>query len=114
MKYYQKPKLWTETYGITYFRCCDIYNYCTLYIINGKGLCVIQQRFNSTTKHTWWDSIDPWLANDIYMNKNFQTYFNEHATPISEPLKLPTFTVRQVMRALHMPPLKKEPWETRF
>lgn len=114
MKYYKKPDIWNYMYGIPYFRGTELYNYCTLFLIDNKGLCVIQQRFDPGLKHTWWDSIDPWLANDIYLNKNFKSYFDSIATDISIPSKVPTVTVRQLMRALKMPPLYKEFWETRF
>lgn len=115
MKYYKKPKTWNPTYSFTYCRDdSPVYNFCTLFMMDGKGLCVIQQRYDSETKHTWWHTIDPWLANDIYLNENFKAYFAEKATSLNEPRNLPTVTVRQIMRALHMPPLRKEPWETRF
>lgn len=80
MKYhYQKPDLYLPMYGIKYYCNHPLYNICTLYLINGKGLAVIQQRFDHKTKHTCWTDIDSWLANDIYLNPRFLEYFKEKA-----------------------------------
>ena len=45
-------------YGNTYI--CDhlVYDRCTLYQIDNKGLAVIQQRYDQETKTTWWSEID--------------------------------------------------------
>ena len=32
----------------------------------GKGMAVIQQRFDTDTKSTWWSEVDPWLTDDLY------------------------------------------------
>lgn len=94
---------------------CDhpVYSTCTLYLHRGKGLAVIQQRFNSRLKATFWTALDKSLADDILDQENFEEYFNKKADYSSEGL-YPTVTVRQVMWALHMKPLKKQPWETRW
>ena len=111
--YYKKPDFWIGMYGSVYYCNHPIYNKCTLYLIRDKGLAVIQQRFDPKTKTTWWDSIDPWLADDIYLNEHFLNYFNTHASEATEGL-YPTVTVRQLMRAISMRPLVKQRWETRF
>ena len=91
-----------------------LYNKCTLYLQDGKGLAVIQQRFNPKMKTTWWSAIDIGLVDDILNNENFQKYFNQHAAAADERGLYPTVAVRQLMWALKMRPLKKEFWETRF
>ena len=80
----------------------------TLYFRDGVGLVVIQQRYDPAT---WWEEIDPWLIEVIYSNAAFQEFFKGHAGRRSKGL-FPTFTVRQVMWALRMKPLEKQPWET--
>lgn len=100
-------------YGIKHYCNHPIYNVCTLYLIDNKGLAVIQQRFDSDTKHTYWTDIDPWLANDIYINPKFLEYFEEKANCPKTDI-YPTVTVRQIMYALHIKPLLKEFWETAF
>lgn len=45
----------------------------------GKGLCVIQQRYNEKTKATYWSAIDPWLTDKIYLHEGFRQYFDSHA-----------------------------------
>ena len=78
-----------------------------------KGLAVIQQRYDEVTKQTWWEEIDPWLANDIYLCLGFKEFFEQFAGYSKDGL-YPTVTVRQIMWALKMKPLKKERWETTF
>ena len=46
-----------------------VYRVCTLYREQGKGLCVIQQRYNEKTKATYWSAIDPWLTDKIYLHE---------------------------------------------
>ena len=53
MRYhYIKPKLYLAIYGDTYVCDHPVYNTCTLFKINEKGLAVIQQRYNPITKST--------------------------------------------------------------
>lgn len=114
MRYhYEKPTIYRSIYGNTY--TCDhpIYDKCTLYTINDKGLAVIQQRFDVDTKATWWGEIDTWLTDTIYLNDNFKEYFDSRAGFCEDGL-YPTVTIRQIMWALKMKPLKKERWETCF
>ena len=111
--HHEKPDLYLSTYGHTY--TCDhpVYSICTLYQICNKGLCVVQQRFDESTKHTYWSEIDPWLTDAIYLHPKFKKFFDERA---GEPVDglYPTVSVRQVMWALKMKPIKRERWETCF
>ena len=69
MRYhYEKPSRYHAVYGQLYICNHPVYNRCTLYLIADKGLAVIQQRFDARTKTTWWSEIDPWVANEIYLN----------------------------------------------
>lgn len=112
MKYfYEKPHNWVALYGAVYRCDHPLYDECTLYLEGAVGLAVIQQRH--ILKSTYWSSVDPWLANDIYLNVGFQTYFQKYAGDATDGL-YPTVTVRQIMWGLRMKPLKKECWETVF
>jgi len=84
-----------------------------LYEIGGKGLAVIQQRFNSDAKSTWWSELDPWITDALYLHPGFKEYFDERAKPCTDGL-YPTVTIRQIMWSLKMNPLPKERWETVF
>lgn len=112
--YYKLPDVkLNNLYGKLYICNHPCYSQCTLYTKGEKGIAVIQQRYDPRTKHTWWTSIDPWLADDIYLSPGFQEFLTGHSDIPNNGI-YPTFTVRQVMRRLHIPPLVKEPWETRF
>ena len=113
MRYYVKPSEFVVTKGVIYK--CDhmIFTRCTLYLQNGRGLGVIQQRFDRYAKRTWWSEIDPWLVDDIYSQEGFGDYFNLRSGECVGGL-YPTVTVRQIMHSLGMRPLPKEPWETVF
>lgn len=111
--YYEKPDFYLSLYGETYFCDHPVYTKCTLYSIGNKGLAVIQQRHDNKTKHTWWSEIDSWLTDPIYLNPLFKKYFDRKAERCCEGL-YPTVTVRQIMWALKMKPLKRERWETVF
>lgn len=100
-------------YGETYICDHPVYDYCTLYKIGRLGLAVIQQRYDSATKHTWWSEIDTNLTGEIYLHPGFLGYFEKRADRAVNGL-YPTVTVRQIMWALRMKPLKKERWETVF
>lgn len=114
MRYhYEKPSIYLSLYGTTY--TCDhpVYNTCTLYQINGKGLAVIQQRFDPITKQTQWGEIDPWLTDELYLHPGFHAYFDERSGECTGGL-YPTVTIRQIMWALKMKPVTRERWETCF
>ena len=142
MRYhFEKPDIYRTHYGETYICDHPVYNRCTLFRIGDKGLAVIQQRYNPETKETRWTEIDPWLTDAIYLNPGFKKLFMTHGGAAGGTTKLstdsengliksgkndsniilksstllyPTLTVRQVMWALKMKPLKREPWETVF
>lgn len=114
MRYhYEKPTIYLSMYGDTY--SCDhtVYNKCTLYQINNRGLAVIQQRYDEITKRTWWSEIEPWLTDALYLHPDFPEYFDKRAGEAVDGL-YPTVTVRQIMWALKMKPLPKNRWETCF
>lgn len=114
MRYhYDKPAFYLSMYGKTYICEHPVYNRCTLFEINNKGLAVIQQRFDSTTKSTWWSELDPWLTDDIYLHPSFKPYFDKRAGNQINGL-YPTVTIRQLMWALKMKPLPRCQWETVF
>lgn len=114
MRYhYDKPELYFAEYGKRYVCDHPVYDSCTLYLIGEKGLAVIQQRYDPKTKATYWTEIDPWLVDALYLQKGFKDYFDRKAGKPNRDL-YPTVTVRQLMWALKMKPLKREPWETAF
>lgn len=114
MRYhYEKPAIYSSMYGTTHICNHPLYDRCTLYKINNKGLAVIQQRFDLTTKTTWWDEIDPWLIDSIYIHPKFKKLFDERSGPAEDDI-YPTITIRQLMWALKMKPIQKERWETCF
>ena len=100
-------------YGQTYICEHPVYDRCTLFEIEGKGLAIIQQRFDEETKSTSWSELDPWLTDDIYLHPKFKTFFDKRAGACVDKL-YPTVTVRQIMWALKMKPLPRERWETCF
>ncbi len=115
MRYHlSKPKIYFCRYGKKYKCNHPVYTYCTLYMIDSKGLAVIQQRYDRNTKTTWWTDIDDWLVDLLYLNENFKDYFDKYAGERSENDLYPTVTLRQIMWALKMKPLKRERWETAF
>lgn len=114
MRYhYEKPSLYMSLYGNTY--SCDhpVYDECTLFQIGNKGLAVIQQRFDSESKSTWWGGIDPWLTDSLYLHPKFKAFFDERSGECTDGL-YPTVTIRQIMWALKLKPIKRERWETCF
>lgn len=100
-------------YGDTYSCGHTVYDKCTLFKIGERGLAVIQQRFNADTKQTWWGEIDPWLTDMLYLHPNFAKYFEDRAGECTDGI-YPTVTIRQIMWALKIKPMKKERWETCF
>ena len=114
MRYHYEENLVSiNMYGITYHCDHPVYDQCTLYLINGRGLAVIQQKFTSG-KMTHWGPIDTKLTDALYLNKNFYKYFNKYADVRNKDGLFPTVTIRQIMWDLRMKPLKREPWETYF
>ena len=114
MRYhYQKPIFYSSMYGVAHDCNHPIYDTCTLFKMGSRGLAVIQQRFDSNTKQTWWGEIDPWLTDSLYLHPNFKELFKERSGECSDGI-YPTITIRQLMWALKMKPLAKECWETCF
>lgn len=114
MRYhYKRPSIYLSKYGQLYICEHPVYDSCTLFKINDKGLAVIQQRFDAETKTTWWTEVDPWVTDDIYLHPKFKEYFDKRAEKCTDGL-YPTVTIRQIMWALKMKPLPKEKWETVF
>ena len=114
MRYYsQKPLISIPWHGETYICNHPVYSKCTLFRIKKRGLAVIQQRYDKKTKHTYWTQIDAWIANALYGQPAFQLYLDKRAGEPKEGI-YPTATVRQVMWAIRMKPLKRERWETVF
>lgn len=114
MRYhYEKPDIYSSMYGQLYICDHPVYSRCTLLRIGEKGIAVIQQRFRPKTKSTYWGEVDPWLTDALYLHPRFKTYFDERARMPVNGL-YPTVTVRQIMWALKMKPLKRERWETVF
>ena len=110
--YYTKPNEYKPVYGKTYQ--CDhlMYDSCTLYRIGDMGLAVVQKRFSDKT--VYWTEIDPWLRNEIYLNENFRKVFDQYAGLPDSDGVYPTISVRKLMWALRMKPMKKEPWDSYF
>lgn len=114
MRYhYEKPDIYSTIYGVEYVCDHPVYNECTLYTINNRGLAVIQQRYDENSKRTYWNGIDPWLADDLYLHPKFEEFFNERSGEARDGL-YPTVTIRQIMWGLKMKPLPRERWETCF
>ena len=114
MRYhYEKPSIYLSMYGERYICNHPVYSACTLFRIGDKGLAVIQQRFNPDSKSTWWSELDPWLTDALYLHPKFREYFDDRSEEGSDGL-YPTVTVRQIMWALKMKPIKRERWETVF
>lgn len=114
MRYHHDSTVFRHNiYGKTYECNHPVYNRATLYLKDIRGLCVIQQRYDVTTKKTWWSEVDPWLTDELYLNANFDEYFDKYAKPPLDDF-YPTVTIRQIMWALKIKPLKREKWETVF
>jgi hypothetical protein len=114
MRYhYEKPDLYLSMYGETYTCNHDVYSKCTLYKIDNRGLAVIQQRYDPTTKTTWWSEVDPWLTDVLYLHPDFKAFFDDRSGECTDGL-YPTVTIRQIMWALKIKPIPKCRWETCF
>lgn len=114
MRYhYEKPSMFMSMYGQIYICNHPVYSKCTLYRIKNKGLAVIQQRHDPITKTTWWGEIDSWLTDELYLHKSFKAFFDSRAGECMDGL-YPTATIRQIMWALKIKPMKRERWETCF
>lgn len=114
MRYhYEKPDIYSSSYGLTHTCNHLVYDRCTLYLMDGKGLAIIQQRYEPETKKTWWSEIDPWLTDMLYLHPKFISFFEDRAGPGKDGI-YPTVTIRQIMWAMKIKPLQRERWETCF
>ncbi len=114
MRYhYEKPNIYLSMYGKRYTCNHPVYDVCTLFLFEEKGLAVIQQRYDPETKTTFWTDVDAWLTDDLYLHPRFHDYFESKAKENTNGL-YPTVTIRQIMWALKMKPLPKQLWETVF
>lgn len=114
MRYhYEKPSVYSSIYGESYSCNHPVYDKCTLYKINKRGLAVIQQRYDPDTKRTYWGEIDPWLIDELYLHTNFEDFFDKRSGECRDGI-YPTVTIRQIMWGLKMKPMPKERWETCF
>ena len=111
--FYEKPDIYRSMYGERYICDHPVYNSCTLYKMNDKGLAVIQQRFDKESKSTWWSEIDPWLTDDLYLHPKFREFFENRSGKCTDGL-YPTVTIRQIMWGMKMKPLPRKRWETVF
>ena len=114
MRYhYEKPEIYSSMYGSTYHCDHPVYSKCTLYLMDGKGLAIIQQRFDKGLKYSWWGDIDPWLTDALYLHPRFKQVFDERSGECRDGI-YPTMTIRQLMWALKMKPIPRQRWETCF
>lgn len=114
MRYhFEVPSIYLSLYGELYICDHPVYNRCTLFKIGNRGLAVIQQQFDNITKRTWWSEIDHCLTDCLYLHPKFKEYFDARSGICTDGL-YPTVTLRQMMWALKMKPLKRERWETCF
>lgn len=114
MRYHhKKPTIYRTYYGETYICNHPVYSRCTLYLIGDKGLAVIQQKYDPNNKHVWWQELDPWLTDELYLTPGFKEYFEQNADVCANGI-YPTIPVRKLMWALKMKPLPKDIWETTF
>lgn len=109
--YNTKTKYPRSKYAKTYNCKHPLYQTCTLFMNGDLGLAVVQKRFNESQRIFWWGAIDPWIADDMYISELFNTVFSRLARPADENGFYPTVTVRKLMYALGMKPLKKAYWE---
>lgn len=114
MRYhFERPTIYCSMYGERYICNHPVYNVCTLFRIESRGLAVIQQRYDAKAKCTYWTEIDAWLTDALYLRPGFREFFDKRAGECTDGL-YPTVTIRQIMWALKMKPLPKQRWETVF
>lgn len=106
--FYDKPDKGTPLFGKRVELNHPGYRTGTQFVVDGLGMIFVQQRIQC--KYCYWDALDYWLANDIYMHPKFKDYVREYGTEENYPI----VPVRKVMWALRMKPLPKEPWEEFF
>ena len=112
MRYYTERPDGAKPHSIYFQRSSHpLYNSCRLCRISDEeGLAIVQLRFNPNLKVFWYDAPDSWIMDELLKHPGFSNYVFEHADECKDDV-YPTVTVRQVMYALKMKPLKKEWWE---
>lgn len=93
MRYhFEKPPIYLSMYGQCYICDHPVYNSCTLFLEESRGLAVIQQRFDPGTKATYWTEIDDWLTDPLYLHPGFRAFFDSRAAEGTDGL-YPTVTI---------------------
>lgn len=114
MRYHtKKPDMNIKVFGEIYITNHPLYNSGTIFRIKDRGLVIIQQYFDSKTKHTYWGPLENWIANLIFVNKDFMKLFDKYASDGTYGYYA-TITMRHAMNWLKIKPIKKELWETVF
>lgn len=108
--YYERPQTWTMFSAMVHECDHPVYSKCTLYLKDGRGVAIVQKRFNKQSKMFWWGPIDPWLVDDISSQAGWSEWFDKNAEEPDDHI-YPTFTIRKVMWALRMKPLPRESYE---
>lgn len=106
-----------DNYKHSLFHTCDhpLYNSCCLYLLpDGRGLAVVEKRWNSRLKASYWAAVRADIADAIYEQPGFQQYLEKVAKQPTKSGLYFTVPVRRVMWALRMPPIPKEDWEKDF
>ena len=89
----------------------------TINVLYSKWVRKVWRLFNSDMirirKKTWLGDIDPWLTDSLYLHDKFLEFF-EARSGESDNGSYPTVTIRQMMWAMKMKPVKRERWETCF
>jgi len=112
MRYFtEKPDRATTTRMYTYSCNHPLYSECSLIKLGDAGLAIVQRRFNKKQKVFWYGPVESWLIDEIQTHSKFQSYFESKCGKCKDGL-YPTVTVRQIMWALKMKPLKKAWWES--
>ena len=93
-----------------------LFDLCTLYLQDGKGLIVVQLIYDRANKTLHWGPVETHLANDIFLHPGFKDFFRKEADYAINYDQFmykgyPIWSVRKVMWALRMKPLKRESWE---
>lgn len=112
MRYFYEP---TSGHDHNYFQLYSydhpLFDLCTLYLQDELGLIVIQQHYDQANKTVSWGPVEPNLANDIFICPEFRQYFITHADHALSDGYYPVVSVRKLMWALRMKPLRRGDWE---
>lgn len=111
--HHEKPTKHSFLYGTTYSRNRLVYDTCTLFKIGKRGLAVIQQRYDPEPRRTWWGKIDPRLTDSLYLHPKFKEFFDSRTGERIDNF-YHAVTIRQIVCALKIKPIKRERWKTCF